>query len=139
MKHKRSSSPQPGKGSTVHPVLYRIIIGLTAVWVVVAWGFFAGGGYASFVVAVVTFIGITAVVLPAELLRIRRKHRNVGNGVEQNLQPTFSSFRRWLARDFNTPGGRLKGIDAAVEILLPIAVASIGGLLFVLAFLYATR
>src|SRR5712691_4580844 len=127
MKHKRSNSQQPGKGSTVHPLLYRMIIGLTALWIVVAWGFFAGRGYASLVVAVVTFIGIIAIVLPAELLRIRRNHRNVRNELEQNLQPTFGSFRRWLARDFNTREGRLKGLEAAVEILLPIAAASIGG------------
>src|SRR6266478_3335128 len=100
MKHKRSNSQQPGKGSTVHPMLYRIIIGLTALWIVVAWGFFVGRGYASLVVAVVTFIGIIAIVLPAELLRIRRNHRNVHNGLEQNLQATFASFRRCLAREF---------------------------------------
>ena len=139
MKHKRLNSHQPGKGSTVHPLLYRIIIGLVALWIVVAWGFFAGRGYASLVVGVVTFIGIIAIVLPAELLRIRRNHRNVPNGLEQNLQPTFGSFRRWLAQDFHTPEGRLKGMDAAVEILLPVAVASIGGLLFVLAFHFATQ
>src|SRR5258708_31298055 len=101
MKHKRSNSQQPGKGSTVHPLLYRIIIGLTALWIVVAWGFFVGRGYASFVIAVVTFIGIIAIALPALLLRIRRNHRNVRNAHEQNLQPTFGSFRRWLARAFN--------------------------------------
>ncbi len=91
MKHKRLNSHQPGKGSTVHPLLYRMIIGLTALWIVVAWGFFAGRGYASLVVAVVTFVGIIAIVLPAELLRIRRNHRNVRNGLEQDLAFHFAT------------------------------------------------
>ena len=139
MKRERSRHHQRDRTSAVHPLFYRIMIGLTALWIVVAWGFFVGRGYASLVVAVVTFIGIIAIVLPAELLRIRRNHRNVRNAHEENLQPTFGSFRRWLARDFNTQEGRLKGRDAAVEILLPIAAASIGGLLFVIAFHLATR
>ena len=139
MNHKRSRHRQRDRTSTVHPLLYRIIIGLTALWIVVAWGFFVGRGYASLVIAVVTFIGIIAIALPAELLRIRRNHRNVRNAHEQNLQPTFGSFRRWLARDFNTREGRLKGMEAAVEILLPIAAVSLGGLLFVIAFHFATR
>jgi len=80
-----------------------------------------------------------AIGIAVAITRIRRNHRNVHNGLEQNLRPSFGSFRRWLARDFNTQEGRLKGRDAAVEILLPIAVASIGGLLFVLAFHFATQ
>ncbi len=139
MNQKRSSDRQRGRESTVHPLLYRIIIGLTVLWIVVAWGFFVGHGYASLMLVAVTFMGIVAIVLPAELFRIRRNHRNVGHEPEQNLRPSFASFRRWLARDLNTSEGRLKGMDAAVEILLPIAAVSIGGLLFVIAFHFATQ
>src|SRR6266550_5270445 len=97
--HKRSSQHQRRRASTVHPLLYRMIIGLTVLWIVVAWSFFAKHGYASLMLITVTFMGIMAIVLPAELFRIRRNHRNARHEPEQSLRPSFASFRRWLTRD----------------------------------------
>ena len=50
----------------LHPLIYRIVIGLVVLWTLSAWGF-AKHGYTSLVLAVVTLFGIIAVLIPFEL------------------------------------------------------------------------
>ena len=49
------------------------------------------------------------------------------------------SLRDWAAGDFDTCQGQLSGAQAALQILLPIAVAALGMTAFGIVFLIAER
>jgi hypothetical protein len=106
--------------------LYWIIVGL-AVWLIVSvWGF-ASKGYTGLVLSVVSlFIGI-AVGLPLILAGIARRHRATGTG-----KVNAETLAEWLGREFDDHTGRLKGIAAAIQILLPLAAVAFGMTLFAL-------
>ena len=104
----------------LHPFVYMAIVGL-ALWLVLSvWGF-AGGGYTDFLLAVVSGFVFIAVALPYTLWRVWRKNQGP-DAARENRE----SFRDWASGEFDTWQGRLKGANAAVEILLPIAAVAFG-------------
>src|SRR5436190_14579026 len=111
----------------LHPLIYRIVIGLVALWTLSAWGF-AKHGYTSLVLAVVTLFGIIVVLIPFELWRIWRNHS------EERLHDSALSFREWLGCEFDTWQEQIRGADAAITLLLPLAAVSIGALIFAIVF-----
>lgn len=111
----------------LHPFVYRAIVALTVVFILAAWGF-AGGGYVSWVLAVVTLFGVIVVGIPLEIWRIWRNHRTTTGDAAQE------SFHDWLAGDFDTWQERLSGMDAAITLLLPIAAAAFGAIAFAIVF-----
>ena len=102
----------------LHPAVYVAIVGL-ALWLMLAVWAFAWDGYTDYLLAVVSAFVFMAVVLPLTLWRVGRKHQGA------DAAPT-ESFRDWAAREFNTGQDQLKGANAAVEILLPIAALAFG-------------
>ena len=102
----------------LHPAVYVAIVGL-ALWLMLAVWAFASDGYTDYLLAVVSGFVFLAVVLPLTLWRVGRKHRGLDAAPKQ-------SFRDWAAGDFNTGQDQLKGTNAAVEILLPIAALAFG-------------
>ena len=64
--------------------------------------------------------------MPLVLAWIARRYRRRRNRDEPNSLP------EWLDREFDAHTGRLKGMAAAIEILLPIAAVAFGMTIFAL-------
>jgi len=117
------TSQRPKQASDqLHPWIYRTIVGLALILILSAWGFF--GPYSGLALAVVSAFIFIAVVIPIILWRIWRNH---------TTDPDRSdSFAAWQERDFEICDGRLKGTEAALQVLLPIAAVSLGMAAFAL-------
>jgi hypothetical protein len=102
----------------LHPVIYKGMVAL-ALWLVASIWSLARTPYTDFLLVVVTgFMGLT-LLIPAALWWTRRRNRWL-------KAPADESFKSWIARPFETWQGRTTGVDAAVEILLPIAAVAFG-------------
>jgi hypothetical protein len=109
---------RPNGNSTdrLHPGVYGVMIGLAAVFAIGAWGF-ADADYTNLVLVVVTGLIATAVAIPLALYLVTWRDGQPGDQ---------SSFKEWMAADFETPQDRVKSSRAMVEILLPIAAVAFG-------------
>jgi len=106
--------------SALHPYVYAAMVGLVLVFVVSAWAFFGGGENMELLLAVVTGFFVMATAVPFALwLTWRNRH------VEAERTESIS-FRDWASGEFDTGQGRRKAVDAAVEVLLPIAAVAFG-------------
>jgi hypothetical protein len=110
----------------LHPWIYRIIIALALLLILSAWGF-SGSGNSELALAVVTVFILIAIAIPLLLWVIWRK-----NGARPEDLADPPSFTAWQASDFETCEKRLKGRDAAVQVLLPIAAVAVGMAVFAL-------
>jgi hypothetical protein len=83
------------------------------------------------VLAVASIFIVIAVAIPVVLWRISLRARpSRGRNESQR-------FVDWLAHDFEAWSGRQRGIDAAVEALLPIAAVAIGMSIFAVVLHFA--
>jgi hypothetical protein len=110
----------------LHPVIYRIILGL-CVWLVCSAWAFVGPGYTGLVLTVVSLFVAVVVLITVILSRIlqRDKRRRAEMAITSRLTD-------WLAGDFDAWTGRLRATEAAVEVLLPVAAVAFGMSLFAL-------
>ena len=99
--------------SLLHSRIYLLIVAL-ACWLVISVWLFSGVRSTDYLLAIVSGFIFVAEGLPFILSRLRRGEKQEG------------SFRSWSARDFETWTGRLRGSQAATEILLPIAAVAFG-------------
>ena len=118
-----------------HPVVYRVIIALAALFGISVWGFFASD-YVGYVVAVVTGFVFMIVVLPSLLWRIRR-HGHDPRLREDGSSEKPGSLMEWMTSDFDAWQERMKGWDAVAGSLLPIAACAFGMLAFAIMFQFA--
>jgi hypothetical protein len=102
----------------LHPRVYAILIGL-ALWFVLSAWIFAGSGVIDYLLFIISGFITIAVVLPGILSAVGR-----GERAGDNAYPP--SFRRWARSGFEIWQGRLTGIEATVQILLPIAAVAFG-------------
>jgi len=116
----KSSKEYPAKppasdetASLLHSRVYLLIVAL-ACWLVMSVWIFSGVSSTDYLLVIVSGFIFIAVGLPFILSRLRGGDPNEG------------SFRSWSARDFETWTGRLRGSQAATEILLPIAAVAFG-------------
>lgn len=117
---RRSNRPRTG---ALHPFVYRIHAALLLWMVLAAWGFVGGkAGDLGLALAVVTGLVVVAILIPWTLWRIWRTGRAAGRARE----PGVPSFREWLLGDLETWQAPLRGTDAAVEAILPLAAGAIG-------------
>jgi len=105
----------------LHPLVYKVVIGLVLLFVVSAWVFFGAWAYMGLALAVVTGFFLIAIAIPALIWLTWRRHREHGAAENGN-----GSFRHWAAGDLAIWQGRLAGAEAAVQVALPIAAVSIG-------------
>ena len=118
---------------TLHPLIYRAIIGLT-VWLVLSvWVLFSRGAYESLTLTVITFFFLILVGIP--LLLWRTWQHNTDPREQGNSKN--ARFQEWASRSFMTWTGKISGREAAMQILLPIAAVAIGMTIFGLTFLFA--
>jgi hypothetical protein len=115
MRHNRP----PATG--LHPLVYLSLLGFTLWFVLAAWGFAVGDGYADYLLAIVSGFFLIAAAIP---LALWRQWRNSG-GADGSLEKS-GSIREWLSGNFQTWQARLKGTDAAIMALLPFAAVAIG-------------
>ena len=113
------------------PVIYLAIVGLVSWMILAAWGF-AGPGYADVALTVVTGFFIVVIAIPFILWRVARASRDPADRPEAPLR-----FGDWASGQFETWQDRVKGSNAAAEIILPIAAAAIGMTAFAIVFHYA--
>jgi hypothetical protein len=113
----------------LHPIVYRLIVGL-AVWLVLSiWLLFNRGSYVALNLAMITVFFVIAVGIPLILGLTWLRNSAI---YERNQD--VMSFREWTACAFITRTGELSGREAAIQILLPIAAVSIGMTIFGLVF-----
>ena len=105
----------------VHRLVYAAVVGLAFWFALAAWSGFAGDGYTNYLLVVVSGFIVVAVGLPSILSWVGRA--NQSHDVEQTSD---GSFQNWAAGDVDTATDRLKGSNAAIEILLPLAAAAFG-------------
>jgi hypothetical protein len=120
--HDQENRQQASKriARNLHPAVYMALVGLT-LWLGLAiWGF-GYDGQTDYLLTIVSGFLFIAVAIPATLALMVHRQRNSD---EQGSAKT--SFREWMAGDFDTWQDRVKGRNAAVEILLPMAAIAIG-------------
>ena len=113
-RHNRPVSPH------VHPLVYAALVGFALWFAIAAWGF-ATDFYSAYLITVVTGFIVVAVMLPLVLSRVGRDDPPSDAGHERD-----KTWRSWAAGDLETWQDHCKGANAAVEILLPLAVAALG-------------
>ena len=109
--------------------VYAILAGFVAWMALASWGF-AGAGYADLSLTVVTGLLVVAIAIPFVLWRVWRAN---STPKERERKP----FADWAAGDFETWQDRVKGSNAAAEIILPIAAAAVGMTALAIVFHYA--
>jgi len=111
-----SADAQRPSTSRLHRHVY-VLGGALITWFVVAmWSFAGGGGLVDYLLFIVS--GFLFVTIALSLILWR-----VGRGDAQMPDP---SLREWAGWGYETWTGRLSGMAAAAQILLPIAAAPVG-------------
>jgi hypothetical protein len=107
--------------SVLHPAVYVALVGLTSWLVLAIWGF-GYDGQTDYLLAIVTGFLVIAVAIPSTLaLMVHRQSKP-----DEKMTSAKTSFREWMAGDFDTWQDRVRGRNAAVEVLLPMAAIAIG-------------
>ena len=102
----------------LHPMVYAGILMLVLWFVFSIWAF-GDSGYAEFLLAVVSGFFLMAAAIPFAIWRMWRKHSGAPADEGEPL-------RDWALHEFDIEPGRMKGKEAAVEALLPIAAVAFG-------------
>ena len=120
--------------SSLHPRVYTILIGL-ALWMALWVWSFVGGDEADYILFIVTGLIVVVVALQLVLMRVRRADKPVDadNGADDSMDGV-PSFHQWAQGEFEAERGRLRAVEAALLILLPIAAAAIGMMAFGIEF-----
>ncbi len=108
---RRSSDELP-------PGLYLAIAALALWFIFAAWSF-GGGAHTDYLLVVASGLISITVLIPLGLWRIWRNH--TGDNHSHS-----GSFREWAASEFQIWQDHVRGRNAAIEILLPIAAVAIG-------------
>ena len=105
----------------LHPAIYMALVGLT-LWLGLAiWGF----GYddqTDYLLAIVSGFLFIAVAIPSTLALMVHRQKNS----DERKSSGEASFKEWMTGNFDTWQDRVKGHNAAVEVLLPMAAIAIG-------------
>jgi hypothetical protein len=122
---------KPRATNVLHPRVWMLLV-LFAGWFALAVWNFAGGGLSDYLLVIVSGFIFVVVTLQLILSRVGRRRE----AAEHDAKP---SLRDWATFDFETRQGRLSGAEAALQILLPIAVAAVGMTAFGIVFHIAER
>jgi len=124
-----SSDPNSNSSTDRLPLaIYGLLAGAVLWMVIAAWGF-AGPGYTSVALTVVTGLLVVVIGILFALWRMARAND------PDSERP--QSFGEWSSGDFEIWQDRQKGRNAAAEIVLPLAAAAAGMTAFAIIFHYA--
>lgn len=104
----------------LHPKLYAGAIGLVAWFALAAWILFDRQDDIGLPLAMVSVLLFMAVLIPLALALVWRRHQ------ARDRHPGQLSLRDWSAGDFAVWGSRVRGTDAAIDLLLPLAAVAFG-------------
>lgn len=105
----------------LHPNVYKTAVGLVALFVLAAWILFDRQSDIGLPLAMVSVLLLVAVLLPSALFLVWKTHR-----LSHQKHPDRVSFHDWRTGDFAVWGGKLRGMHAAIDMLLPLAAAVFG-------------
>src|SRR5450631_230519 len=105
----------------LHPTLYKALFGLAIWFVLSAWTLFGGSGYLSLTFAIITLFFLIAILIPVALWHTWRRHPEVSGLPDQAV-----AFRDWMTGTFEAWQRHVRGSEAAVQVLLPIAAVAFG-------------
>jgi hypothetical protein len=112
---------EPPAATHLHPVVYAALLGFVSWLVIAVWGF-ARDGLTDYLMVIVSGFIVLFAAIPATLFLMVQSQRTADQDGERDRE----SFRDWAAGEFGTWQDRVKGANAAVEILLPIAALAVG-------------
>ena len=127
--HDRPEDPALPAGTSLHPRVYTIVIGLAA-WFVLAVWLFAGGGVSDYILFIVSGFIVVCVALTLILASVTTVEKLPSGEPPRRERPWRQSFHDWALGSFGTWGGRLSGQQAMVQVLLPFAAAAVGMTVF---------
>jgi hypothetical protein len=104
----------------LHPKVYAAAIGLVAWFAVAAWILFDRQPDISLPLAMVSVLFFIAILIPLALSQVWRRHQ------APEPHPETTSFRDWRAGDFAVWGSRVRGTEAVIDLLLPLAAVAFG-------------
>jgi FtsH-binding integral membrane protein len=104
----------------LHRKVYQAVVGLTLWFIASAWLLFSGGADADSFLIVLTAFFLIAMAIPLSIWMVWSKQ---GPGADRG---PGVPLRHWLAGDFDTCQYRLRGSEAAIQVLLPIAAVAFG-------------
>ena len=114
--------------NSLHPRVNMAIIGLVLMFVAAVWMFFDSDAYGAWLDVVITGLFVIAIAIPVLCWLTWRRN---ADGARDGNQ---LGFHDWVVREFDTWTGPVKGANATIEVLLPIAAVAVGmivlGLLF---------
>ncbi|UPK03412.1 hypothetical protein [Bradyrhizobium sp. 170] len=104
-----------------HPGIYGAAVGLVVWFAAAAWILFDRQSDIGLPLAMVSVLLLVAVMLPWSLSLVWSRHR-----MPNERHPNSISLRDWRRGDFVVWGGRLRGTQAAIDMLLPLAAVAFG-------------
>jgi hypothetical protein len=105
----------------LHPRVYAGAIGLVAWFALAAWILFDRQNDIGLLLGMVSVLLFIAILIPLTLALVWRTYR-----APERPHPEAISFRDWRAGDFVVWGSRVRGTDAAIDLLLPLAAVAFG-------------
>ena len=105
----------------LHPAVPKMAAGLVAWFVLMAWVFFDRQSLVGLPLAFVTMLLLFVGLLLVALSQVWRRHRPA-----YTRHPNRTEFRDWSFGDFAIWDGKVRGSEAAIQILLPIAAGAVG-------------
>jgi hypothetical protein len=105
----------------LHPNVYRAAVGLVVWFALAAWVLFDRRNDIELPLAMVSVLLLVAVLLPWSLSLVWKRHR-----MPHEREPHRIPFRDWRIGDFTVWGSKLRGTDAAIDMLLPLAAVAFG-------------
>jgi hypothetical protein len=105
----------------LHPNIYRAAVGLVALFALAAWTLFDRQNDTGLPLAMITVLLLVAVLLPSSLFLVWQRHR-----APHQKHPDKISFHDWRIGDFAVWGGKLCGMHAAIDMLLPLMAVAFG-------------
>jgi hypothetical protein len=115
--------------SGFHPLIYKTAIALVALFVIAAWAAFDRQSDIELPLAILSVLLFVAVFLPYLLWRLWR----TGQARPPTLK-TNRGFWKWAEGSMKVGQGELRGRDAAIDMLLPLAAVAFGLVALGLAF-----
>src|SRR4051812_29349658 len=113
----------------LHPAVYMTLVGLT-LWLGLAiWGY----GQTDYLLAIVSGFLFIAVAIPSTLALMVYRQKNSA----ERKSSGEASLQEWMTGSFDTWQDRVKGRNAAVEVLLPMAAIAVGMTAFAIVLHFA--
>ena len=116
---KRQDSKRVARG--LHPAVYMALVGLTFWLGLAIWGF-GYDGQTDYLLAIVSGFLFIAVAIPSALALMVHRQKDA----DERESSGDASLQEWMTGDLDTWQDRVKGRNAAVEILLPMAAIAFG-------------